>query len=427
MSKRSAIDRSWVRGAQLFGIGVIVGLSSCSQASDATSIDQPHWQTTFSDLKLKPAVPAQEYFEIRQDYRKCVSPLCGGYFAKAVNRPWTRCADGSRARECYVAELSTKVELPTADGIVVRGQITSKEYPEFGDLGQLVVAEAWGSATNGEVTGAFFRVSNSGIVCVTTPCPTVDLARLNTNLGHRVSGLDLESVGANEEQLTAAQAAYEAGTLVVSGRVRTLDRATGKVLVASQFYLPASARGCEADTDCEKGLWCRQTEAGSNECVPFVEEGESCGGFTLPWYFEQCLPGLVCDTPVYVADAPGVCRPACTDNSECPEEGYCNPSGVCRSDGTCDVATDCVADGNTWSHISCVGYPTCPLFGDGDGCGWSCGAPQCVDLLGSDFGPCDAVLGYGMYFGQCTAVSGCDAQSTPLFSTLEECQLQCEG
>lgn len=431
MITRSALRNIGASVAHLFGASVLVALASCSQQADANGLEpglDPKWETNVNDLKRRPAVPAQEYFEIRQDYRKCVSPLCGGYFVSAVNRAWTHCADGSRARECYVAELSGKSELPSADSYVVRGQIASKEYDDFGNLGQLVVSDVWGSATDAAASGAFFLVSNSGIVCVTTPCPTIEIARLNTKLGRRVSGLDLVRAGASEEQLAAAQAAYEAGALIVSGRVRTGDRATGPVLVGSQFYLPATtAAQCESDSDCDKGTWCRPTEAGANECVPFVEEGETCGGFTLPWYFEQCLPGLVCDSPDYVADAPGVCRAACTGNSECPDDEYCNSSGVCRSDGTCDVASDCGADGNTWYHILCVGYPTCPLFGDGDRCGWSCGAPQCMDLLGSDFGPCDAVLGYGMYFGQCTAISGCDAQSTPLFDTLEECQMQCEA
>ena len=51
--------------------------------------------------------------------------------------------------------------------------------------------------------------------------------------------------------------------------------------------------------------------------------------------------------------------------------------------------------------------------------------PTCDDLSGIDFGPCDAVLGYGVIDGQCEEISGCESP-VPLFDTLEECQAVCE-
>lgn len=211
----------------------------------------------------------------------------------------------------------------------------------------------------------------------------------------------------------------------MSGRVKKGNPTIGPTLIGSQFFLPEKSAGCESNEDCGADQWCRQTESGAMTCVPFAQAGESCNGFTLPWYYEQCAPDLVCDVPDYVADAPGVCRFACQDNSECGDDEYCG-SGVCRDDGTCEAANDCLASGNDWPHILCVGFPTCPMFGDGEQCGWDCGAPQCMDVLGVDFGPCDAVLGYGVYFDQCVALSGCDSQGLQLFETLEECQGACE-
>lgn len=37
-----------------------------------------------------------------------------------------------------------------------------------------------------------------------------------------------------------------------------------------------------------------------------ISLGESCNGFTLPWFYERCEPVLVCDTPEFIADAPGI-------------------------------------------------------------------------------------------------------------------------
>lgn len=423
MIKRSA-RRNRV-GSIVQVLAVVSGTAALSCAEGVnTEATPPEWQTSVNDLKAK-ARGEQEYFSLRPDYRKCASPMCGGYFAKAVNRRWTRCADGSFARECYVAAVDYAGSLPDTDHVLVRGRIESHVFPDFGDLGRLVISDAWGSATSADPTGAFFRVSDSGIVCVTTPCPTIQLERLNTPRMRTVSELDLAAVGATQEQLQAAAAAFDAGELIVSGRAREIDPEIGPTLFGSQFFIPQASVSCKSDADCSEGEWCRQTEMGGQECVPFAAAGQSCNGFTLPWYYEQCAPELVCDVPDYVADAPGVCRVPCKDNSGCSDEEYC-ASDVCRSDGSCENASNCLVDGNEWPHIACEGYPTCPVFGDGEQCGWACGAPQCMDVRGVDFGPCDAVLGYAVYFEQCVALSGCDPQGLALFETLEECQTLCE-
>ena len=45
------------------------------------------------------------YYEARRDFRKCMYPMCGGWWVHRVNRTSTTCADGSHASECYVAEI----------------------------------------------------------------------------------------------------------------------------------------------------------------------------------------------------------------------------------------------------------------------------------------------------------------------------------
>src|SRR5260370_23237107 len=43
------------------------------------------------------------FYSLRRDLRRCVSPLCGGYFVKRVNMSSTRCANGRFMSECYLA------------------------------------------------------------------------------------------------------------------------------------------------------------------------------------------------------------------------------------------------------------------------------------------------------------------------------------
>lgn len=58
---------------------------------------------------------------------------------------------------------------------------------------------------------------------------------------------------------------------------------------------------------------------------------------------------------------------------------------------------------------------------------------SCIDLIWIDFGPCDAILGFGMVDGECTAISGCSVivnefDFGPYFhETAEACEIACAG
>lgn len=387
----------------------------------------PSGQRDLAGLLSRAAV---EYFELEKDDRECAAPTCGGYWLDAVNRRWMRCADGSWARTCYVAEL-TGEPVSSDSGVLVRGSIEDNEYEDFGNLGSLNVTEAWEAATTERARGIFLRSSSTEIECVTTPCFNVAAEVLNFGLTGRLSGYDLSNVGATDEQLDQALAAFTTDGLPASGRIRISRETTGfgLSLEATQFWLAdaLTSSECATDDDCSDAQWCRETESGEYSCVPFVGEGEGCNGFTLPWLYERCEPGLTCDTPDFIADAPGTCRTSCEDSSDCGDADYCATDGLCHEDATCDAALDCLSEGNEWTHILCVGYPTCSIDLDTSfECGWQCGDSNCIDLRGEDFGDCDAVLGYGVIFGECTEISGCSVDdSVTLFTSLEECQSAC--
>jgi hypothetical protein len=72
--------------------------------------------------------------------------------------------------------------------------------------------------------------------------------------------------------------------------------------------------GCTEDADCSNDTWCREAQPTGaetevrRECVPFAGEGETCNGFTPAWLYERCGPGLFCEVPEDLVDAPGICR-----------------------------------------------------------------------------------------------------------------------
>lgn len=70
---------------------------------------------------------------------------------------------------------------------------------------------------------------------------------------------------------------------------------------------------CSQDSHCPTGTWCRRTERGDTECVPFRTAGTACGFFAPSWQQVRCAPGLVCtDFDPSVPDLGGKCRRACT-------------------------------------------------------------------------------------------------------------------
>lgn len=368
----------------------------------------------------------QEYFSLRADLRRCVSPLCGGYFARAVNRSATRCADGSVAQECYVAELDASAlgGLAGALPALVRGSIEAKEFEGFGNLGRLRAAEVWRAAGEGPGELTFYRALDNGVRCVTTPCFSVSAQRLNSEDVELLSGLELERAGASPKAQEQAYEALSQGRLLVSGLAAPSLGPGGAatVLSADQFYLPvgqpcqasadcaagaecnagavclpppgctagapcpavcsgycvegspATDADCRSDADCAAGHWCRP-ETERSQCVPFASEGEDCEGFRLPEFRQRCGPGLQCDFSDPTGDIGGICRPPCKNLGDCRENQYCAEDGLCHRDGACETEADCRAEGNLYPTVLCVGALVCR---GGGGSGFGAREGACV-------------------------------------------------
>ncbi|MDP2904459.1 MAG: hypothetical protein Q8N96_15355 [Methylovulum sp.] len=181
------------------------------------------------------------YYTFRPDLRKCLSPLCGGYFVKAVNRTLTRCPDGSLQAECYVASLTNRKKLDLSSASLLQGAIRPKIYQGFGNLGIFSLQAAFSPATKAVGAGLFVGLENNGIVCITTPCFSADQYLLNRNKIRMISGIDLQAVGATGTVLNDALAIMaNGGVLIASGTNQQVEEVTGKgiTFVANQFYLP---------------------------------------------------------------------------------------------------------------------------------------------------------------------------------------------
>jgi len=84
---------------------------------------------------------------------------------------------------------------------------------------------------------------------------------------------------------------------------------------------------CNIDKDCPNTHFCRVSmNNGPKACVPYSNEGESCGGYRLPANQMRCSPELECANTMgpMIADAPGNCMRPCKPGHTRDSYGNCN-------------------------------------------------------------------------------------------------------
>ena len=211
------------------------------------------------------------YYRLGRDLRRCASPLCGGYFTKRVNSGSTRCGDGRRKSECYVAEIVWNGQ-PQIDSnqMLVRGSIVGKRYQGFGNLGELRVSESWKALGNSQPVGTFYLVRDRGVRCITFPCPTHSEAKLNSSFKRNIAGINLESAGLSESSASVVNAAMTGpdGVIVAGHEVRvTGPGGRSFQLKATQVYVRSKVESGSSNPDSGSLKPCFKTGCSSQVCA----------------------------------------------------------------------------------------------------------------------------------------------------------------
>jgi hypothetical protein len=279
---------------QAVGLASVFALAACSAAPDDAApgeADEGEAETT--DEALTSGVST--YFTLKRDFRRCMFPMCGGYYVSRVNRATTRCADGNYAAACYVAELNlsgldldaaTTAEIPgDTSTIVMRGFVGAKTYANLGRFGNFRATEAWRAPAAGAdlPTGTFYIVDDSNIRCFRAPCPSTRERKLNSAANAKnITSIDLADAPGTDEQKWDALAETRSHGLIVAGT--NTGPANELVLDGTQFYsrvrnhvgLPAGAVCSGADV-CGAGLKCCYPcgiQGCTNKCITPMASGQ---------------------------------------------------------------------------------------------------------------------------------------------------------
>lgn len=223
---------------------ILLALSSLAfLGCAAESVTSEEESAATSDDEL--SAVSQSYVVLRPDYRKCMSPLCGGYYVRDANRPY--------GKEVYVSGLDLSLSgLGDTDAAKVTGAPAS-ELVLRGKLGPIekkfktrafMVTEAYRGMPGVTVASGdlFYKAHDRDpqITCITAPC--------NNEVGQKLNfkpELEFTSLSVDAAAKPFVDEAWLAGRVLRHGAVVAAKLHDGaklpggyeKVLEASQVFL----------------------------------------------------------------------------------------------------------------------------------------------------------------------------------------------
>lgn len=273
-----------LRPLSFFFAASFLSLASLAGCAADTSEDTSNADDSEEVAETEDAITAGPsnfgyYAVTRRDFRKCVSPICGGWYVKRVNAATTQCADGSKQAECYVSAIQltgiglsdreeTEFRAAVESGkALIKARVYKKKFNGT-YYGTLKANEGWLGATGSTPDGTFYRAADNGIRCITTPCPSTTVAQLNGNDSYNVIKVNLANTATPASQESLDRAAQALGTkdgILLAGGIalpKCLPNSNcGPFASASEFYLRVERRegkGCGfwTTTSCNAGQYC---------------------------------------------------------------------------------------------------------------------------------------------------------------------------
>lgn len=195
---------------------------------------------------------SRTYVTFTRDFRKCMAPMCGGWWVTDVNRanPTPRYVSGLDFAGANLDEATVAKALEGGDReVVLRGKLGAEESRFH--TRPFLVTDAWRGMPGVVATAGqnFYKVEAVEITCFKAPCPSMKATKLNTGGGTLIDALSVADASLprvdqewlkNRLQLHGAIASAK----VVNGAY--ISGSYEKVLSASQVFvkLPESIGPC---------------------------------------------------------------------------------------------------------------------------------------------------------------------------------------
>ena len=247
-------------GASLASLAALTGCASSAPTSEASTEGASEATSSTADALT---TKTDRFVTVRRDLRRCMAPLCGGYWARELNRD---------ADERYVSSIdlegaglddaAIESALSAVDALVLRGRLGPAER-RFGTR-PFVASDAWrgmpGVAPG--CTDAVYAVTprEPPIACLVAPCPNEIATRVNTGATYAFDGVDVAPAARPfVDTAWLASRVTEHGALIAASWVQGEHFPGGyaQVLRARQVYvhLPDRVGPCPAApvTRCEEG------------------------------------------------------------------------------------------------------------------------------------------------------------------------------
>ena len=196
-----------------------------------------------------------KFYTVKPDLRKCASPMCAGWFIKPVNRKEMQCPDGTKKSECYVGSSKVNIKGLSNDqktvlnnamyqsAVILKAQLNkSVAYSELEiNAAWIAVDKNISELANTQKPEKFYVIRNTGIVCITTPCPTLEASLLSRNKSETFSHLDLTRPNATSAELEQAHMAIDTDDGLLLQGSYISHEPNGLTMQASNFYLKLEA------------------------------------------------------------------------------------------------------------------------------------------------------------------------------------------
>jgi len=216
----------------LFALACTLPLTACIDSGTSDELDQDD-ATAGDASKADAPGGTYTYYYVTSDMKQCfvAAPNCGGLYYRLANATKTTCLDGKKAEHCYAAAADlTKLGLAEtgtnkvyeafrSGEVLMRATIGSKKYTGIGagTYAQINSKEAWLPQGPNPVEGPLMKIEDSGVRCITFPCPSFRELKLNSAVTAQIADVQWEHSGASDRLVGTALDKMHTDGLIVSG------------------------------------------------------------------------------------------------------------------------------------------------------------------------------------------------------------------